>query len=474
MSSTSALDSLLSAASDTSSTGINISDILSAISGNTAAIDVDSAVSAAIYADRAPERVWENDQATLSSESSDLTAIEQATSTVSNDLQSLNSLSGPLYQRTVSSSESNVAATAASGTSAGTHTVEVSNLATTASWYSSEVASASTTLGTGSFTITTNSGTTKTISTGSGTTGDTLTDLASAINADNLGVTASVITDSTGSRLSVAADTSGSAANFSIAAASGGLTFTQPVVGQDASLTVDGVPIDSATNTVTGAIAGVTLTLLGASSTAADLTVAPDSDAVSTALSQFVSDYNSAIGLVNAQYTVNSSGNEGVLASDSTVSSLQNTLEGLINVTGTSTATVNSLGDLGITENSDGTLSLDASTLDGVLANSPSDLQTFLTGSALNGFANSAINTLNTFTDSADGAFTVDLNGISQQNSDLTTEINDFETNYIANQQTYLTAEFSQAEEALQQLPTEMSEINAELGNNNSSSNGNG
>jgi flagellar hook-associated protein 2 len=474
MSSTSALDSLLSSAS--SSNGIDISSILSAITGNTTAIDVNSAVSDAIYADRAPERVWQNDQTTLSNESSALTSIEQATTAVSNDLQSLNSLTGPLSERTVSSSSADVSATAASGTVAGNHTVVVNNLATTGSWYSGAVSSATTTLPTSSFTIVTSTGS-KAISTGSGTTGDTLNDLANAINGDSLGVTASVVTDSTGSRLAIIANSSGAAADFSVTSSSGGLSFTQAIAGQDASLSVDGIPIDSASNTVTGAIPGVTLTLLGASTTAADLTVASNTSAVSNAINQFVTDYNSAVGLVNAQYTVNSSGNEGVLAPDSTVSSLQSALGDLLNYASTpssgTTSTVNTLSDLGITENSDGTLSLDTSTLDNALTNNPNDVQNFLLGSALNGFANSAVNALNTFTDPVNGAFTLDLNGINNQNTDLTNEINDFENNYIASQQTALTAEFSSAEAALQQLPSQLKAIQAELGNN-SSSNGNG
>jgi hypothetical protein len=73
---------------------------------------------------------------------------------------------------------------------------------------------------------------------------------------------------------------------------------------------------------------------------------------------------------------------------------------------------------------------------------------------------------LNTYTEAANGAFTLDLSGISASNSDLTTEINDFETNYIANQQTVLTAMYSSAEIALQDLPREMQQIQAELGNN--------
>jgi hypothetical protein len=54
----------------------------------------------------------------------------------------------------------------------------------------------------------------------------------------------------------------------------------------------------------------------------------------------------------------------------------------------------------------------------------------------------------------------------------LTSQINAFETGYIANQQTTLTADYTEAEVALQQLPQEMAELNSELGFTSSSSNG--
>ena len=87
-------------------------------------------------------------------------------------------------------------------------------------------------------------------------------------------------------------------------------------------------------------------------------------------------------------------------------------------------------------QGSDGTLSVNSATLNSTLANNPSDVQNFFEGAALNGFANSMNNALSTFTEPANGAFTVDLSGISATNADLTTQISDFETNYIANQQT--------------------------------------
>jgi flagellar hook-associated protein 2 len=529
---------------------------------STPGIDVTAAVAAGIYADRAPERLWQADQTTLSNQTSALTAIQTATSALETDMESLNTVNGPLAARTVASSNPNyLEATAATGTAAGVHTVVVNSLASIGSWYSDLEASPTSTVPTSSMTITTNSGATATFPTGAGTTGDNLTDLATAINGANLGVTASVVSDSTGSRLAIVSNTSGAAAGFSITSANytgtswtspdiptgstlgansititiggtpttiattsgetyaqlatainglgigvtatagtdangtnlniastDGVTpftinepsfgFTQAVPAADASLTVDGVPIQSASNTVTGAISGVTLNLLGAApGSPISLTVASDASQVSTAINQFVTDYNTAIGLVNSQFTVDSSSNtEGVLASDPTIVNLQSTLEQAISymfTPTTGTTTVSSLNDLGITANSDGSLAVDSATLDNALANNPSDVQNFLEGPALNGFANSLYNSLNTFTMPSTGAFSVDLSSYATQNSALNSQINDFETNYIASQQTILTAEYSKAEVALQQLPQEMQQLNAELGfNSNGSSNG--
>ena len=70
--------------------------------------------------------------------------------------------------------------------------------------------------------------------------------------------------------------------------------------------------------------------------------------------------------------------------------------------------------------------------------------------------------------DSVDGAFTVDLQSISSQISDLEDTINNFETNYITPLQTRLQSQYSAAEIALQQLPTLTKQINTMLGYNNS------
>jgi len=295
--------------------------------------------------------------------------------------------------------------------------------------------------------------------------------MTAAVNNVPLGLTATAGSDTNGTNLTIA---SSGSSTFTLNEPAFG--FTQAAAATNASLTVDGVPVQSATNQVTGAIPGVTLTLLAASSgSPVDITVAPDATQISTAINQFVTDYNTALNLVNTQFkdtsSTDSSGNtttgQGVLASDPIVVQLQGVLEQAAAYSYTpasGTTTVSTLSDLGITTNDDGSLSVDSTTLNNALANNASDVTTFLQGSALNGFANSVYNAVETFTNPANGAFQVDLSSIASESASVTSEINDFETGYIAAQQKILTADYTQAEEALQALPTEMEQLNAELG----------
>jgi flagellar hook-associated protein 2 len=346
----------------------------------------------------------------------------------------------------------------------------VNSLASTASWASGTVASATTPLAGGSFTIIGPTGTSTSISTGTGT--STLNDVASTINGDNLGVTATVITDANGARLAIVSNTPGAANNFTVAAGSGGLGFSQAVPGANASLTVDGINLASASNTVTGALPGVTLNLLNASAgTNVSLAIAPDTTQASTAINQFVTDYNTAISDLNTQFTDAGSG-EGVLANDSDVRSLQSTLQNALDYVASGTTTVPDLSALGISVGNDGKLSVDSGTLTNALQNNFSDVQNFFQGTAMNGFANSVDQQLTSFISPGDGAFTVDLSSLSSEYNGLQTDITNFETNYITPLKAQLQSEYSQAEILLQQLPTEMQQINTELGLNNNSSSG--
>ena len=470
MSSVSSLNSLLSSLNSSSS--INLSEILQAALGaSSPGIDVNAAVSSAITAAEAPEQAWEAQIALLESQTGALTQIQTDATNLNNDVQALNSLTGPLSSMDVKSSNSNVVTgAAASGSAAGNYVVVVNGLAATASWTSATFSSSSADMPAGSFTITTGSGGTDTITT-DGT--QTLSTVAQQINSANLGLTANVVTDASGARIVVTANSSGSASNFSVSGSSG-FGFTQAVAGSNASLTVNGVSISSASNTVTGAVPGLTLNLLSASpGTQVSLAVAPDTTAAENAINQFVYDYNQAVTDLNTQFAFNTSTNsQGPLAGDTTVLNLQNDLLGALDYTYTpssGTTTMPNLSSMGISVNNDGTLTVDSATLESALSNNYSDVQSFFQGTSLNGFANMLDQQLTTFTAPGDGAFTVDLQNFGTETGTLQTDISNFQTNYIQPLQTQLQSDYSQAEIDLQQLPSEMKQIDQELGFNSSS-----
>ncbi len=444
-------------------------------SSGSGGIDVTSAVAAIIAADSAPETAWENQQAAIANQTAAIHQLQSESSNLSDQLNALNDVAGALGSISATSSDSTVVtATAQPGTTTGNHVIVVNHLAATASWYSSSVASSSTALAAGSFSITAN-GTTTAIPVGGTGDPDSLDALAASINSQSLGVSASVITDSSGARLALVSQSSGAAGNFSISSGSGssGLTFTQPVTGADASLTVDGVPITSASNTVTGAVSGLTLTLQGPSSpgTEVDLNLTANTGSIESAVDSFVSAYNTLITDVNSQFDYNSSTNtDGTLSSDSVVRGLQSSLLAATNYSAAGGSAFSSLAALGIATNQDGTLSVDSTSLESAINSNPGGVQAFFQGSAQNGFATALNSTLSTYTDPSEGAFTVDLSSLSSENQELSDQINTFQL-YITAEQATLTTEYNKANVALQELPTEIKQTQTLLGENNSSSN---
>jgi flagellar hook-associated protein 2 len=174
-------------------------------------------------------------------------------------------------------------------------------------------------------------------------TNQTLAGLAAAINSSGVGITASVLTDSSGSRLSLVSGTSGAGGDItvssnSIADGTTSLSYTSPVAGKDAQLTVDGVSLTSSSNTVANLIPGVTFQLLAPSATESDssleqvqVVIANDNSGVESTVATMVSDYNALISGINAQEGKDSSGNNEPLFGSPTLSLLQQQLLGGLN-----------------------------------------------------------------------------------------------------------------------------------------------
>jgi len=443
-----------------STTGINL-NITPASLTSGAGIDVSSVVNQILDSERGPEQIWQQQQSDLTLQTTDLTSINTNLSALQDKMNSLKDVLGALASMIATSAQTGiVTATAQNTAAAGVHTVVVTNLAKTASYYSDPVATSSTSLGNGVITLQVGQ-TPQTITIDS--TNNTLDGLAAYINKGSFGVTASVINDDQGSRLALVSKTSGTAGDVSVTSNTSGLALHQSSAGLDASFSMDGVPLHSATNTVTTALPGVTLNLVSeAPSTPVQITVAPDTAQATQAVNDFVSAYNAVMGSINSQFTVDATTNtEGPLAANSGLRSLQASLLSDVTYAIGGNDGFTSLSSLGINMADDGTLSVDSSTLSGVLSNNYSDFQNFFQSAS--GFGTNFGSDLTNLTDPTQGVLNLSLAENASVQKMLTQQISDFEDRLSQQQQT-LTTQYSQVNAALEEYPMLLAQVESQLG----------
>lgn len=210
-----------------------------------------------------------------------------------------------------------------------------------------------------------------------------------AINGADMGITASIIFDGTYQRLALSADKTGAANSLEITAAdndgnnadAAGLSLfafnasatnmVQTQAAQDVSgLTIDGIAVSSASNTLTDVINGLTVKLLDAGSST--LTVAYNKDSVSAAVSSFVDKYNGLISTMRDLSSYNAdTGEAGLLNGDGVLRNVESQVRRVFSnvVTGLN-GPYRQLADIGITRSSsDGTLVLDNAKLQTAIDN---------------------------------------------------------------------------------------------------------
>jgi flagellar hook-associated protein 2 len=440
-------------------------------------IDVGSVVTAILKPQTASVTTLQNQQTDLSTQAGLLSGYNNNLTSLAAAVVALANPSGPLASQSATSSDSSIlTASAATTATTGTHQIVVSNLATTGTLYTDPLTNGTTSFLTSPATsgdiklqVGGASGTTHDIVITQGS-NDTLNTLASYINTQKWGVTASVVTDANGARLALYSQSTGTPGALAITNNDTGLTFNAPVGGTNASLTIDGVPYSSATNTVSGAIAGVTLNLASAvPATTVQLTVGPDTAQATAAINSFVTAYNALIGDLNTQFTVDPTTNtEGPLGGDVALRSLQSSLLNDVSYSITGNSGLVNLASLGIDMNNDGTLTVNTVATDihpslaNVLATNPSAVQTFFQNASGTGFANNFNNDLANLTDPTSGILNLDIADNTTHQNALTTQITNLQDRLTAQQQS-LTLEYDQVNANLEAYPSLLLEVTSEI-----------
>jgi len=378
-------------------------------SSTTTALDVPTLVSQLMAVERRPIDTLNT---RISSYQTKISSFGTLSGLVSGFQSASQNLGNTLQKLAATPSDPGVlSATAGSTAVPGTYSVNVSKLAQAQGLVAAGQASSSAAIGSGAATTVTfdfgtiSGGTLSNgvysgaafTSNGNGTasitidsTNNTLEGIRDAINAAGAGVTATIVNDGTGTpyRLTLSAGSSGVSHSMKITTSggdgaidsllgydpAGAQNLTQTVAAQNADLTVNGIAITSASNTVSEAIQGVTLTLTNTTATPASLSVARDTTAINTAASGFVDAYNALASQIKSRSAYGTNGSAGgALAGDGTLRTMQDQLRGIFN-TPASGGTLTSLAEVVIAFQKDGSLSLDSGKLNSAIAANFSDV----------------------------------------------------------------------------------------------------
>ncbi|MGA2147725.1 MAG: flagellar filament capping protein FliD [Bryobacteraceae bacterium] len=399
-----------------------------------------------------PMQLMQDEVTTLTGQQTALTTLEGDFVSLQGAVASINSAVQGTPTAT-SSDTSVVTASANSNALAGTYSIEVDQAgsssvalsnagSTTVTDPSSQNISSSS-----SFTLTVN-GVATTIT----PSGNTLDDLVNAINGAGAGVSATIVNmgGSSGAdyRLVLTSDELGP---DTIQLNDGATDLMSPLSsGALAEYKVNGSSTDvTSTSSQVTLSPGLTVTIQpdATAGNSATVTVTTDYSGLSTALSSFVSAYNSAVTAVQAQ----TGQNAGTLSGDSTVYQLENILDNIAEYTGSGSGSVNSLTDLGLDLDSTGQLSFDSSTFSSL---NTTDIQSFLGSASTGGFLQMATNAATSATDNSTGIIENNVSALQTQITNENSLISN-QQDMITNMETNLETKLSAADAAIATLESE-------------------
>ncbi len=221
---------------------------------------------------------------------------------------------------------------------------------------------------------------------------DTLTDLQNDINNLGAGLSAEIITGSSSTpyRLALTATQSGQAGNMIVDASQiGGMSLEEMAQGQDALLALGNasasasnapVVVSSSSNTFTGVLPGVSLQVESATGQPVSVSVGNDGTNIATNLQSFVTNYNSFRSQLTTDTAYNTTTETGaVLSNDTVAMQLDTQLSQLLTNQFVSSGPVQSLADVGITVQSNGTLSFNQNQFESAWNADPTAVQQMFT-----------------------------------------------------------------------------------------------
>ena len=223
---------------------------------------------------------------------------------------------------------------------------------------------------------------------------NTLSGIRDAINAGDLGVNASIVNDGVTNRLVISSKDSGAANSMKISVsdadgtnfdtsglsqlaydptltAGAGKNLSELQAAKSSIVDIDGITVTKSSNVVTDALEGVTLNLLKVQlGTPVDVTVGRDQTTVEKSVTDFVKAFNDINTTLRNLTKYDSTGkSSGVLLGDATTRSISTKIKLTLSNALTSNGTLNSLSQIGVSFQKEGTLLLDSTKLKAAIQN---------------------------------------------------------------------------------------------------------
>jgi len=446
---------------------------ISVTTGIASGIDYEAIVEAFLEVEQVKIDNYEAKKEDFASEISALGEVKSALSTFQDAVDDLAD-SWDFFAYTATSSDEDILTVSASNDAVeGSYTFEVTQVAAPEIIVGSAgFSSSSDTVGGGTISITVGSAATVDVTIDSDS---TLSEVRSAINNADAGVTASIVEVSDGSyALMLTAGENGESITFSISDEDGDNTdssglsalYADPATGSMdvaqtgtmAQITFGDVTFESSSNEFDGVIEGVTLNLNSAEvGTAVTVTVARDNAAMTEKMQTLVDSYNSLITLMDEYQDEGDEESYGILFGDSTTNNLRSKLySNLFTKIDNGDSDYTYLSQLGVEVQDDGYLTFDEDTFEDALADDAEGVQNFFTTNDT-GFADIINETLDTYLD-WDGIFATKIDGLESSKDRIDDKIEYLEDK-LDEYEERLRARFT----ALETLLSELTGVQASL-----------
>ena len=430
------------------STGVNYQDLISKL----------------IELERQPIKILKGKKSNYNSRISTYTDLSSKLSDLNSAANNLKTSSN-FYVKSVSVTDDTVlGATVSSSASVGNYTVSVTSLASeekeihngTGLTAETDVVNSS---GSDKIFQYTYDGTQTSVTVADGT---TLAGLRNLINddANNPGVSATVVNDGTNYRLILTGDDTGATKTITVDAGTTLSGFSSADFSDadkqaaDAFFSVDGLTITRESNSISDVITGVTFNLMKDSSSTT-VSVTADKDSIKDQITEFVTAYNNVSSFISTNSKYNDTDKTvGTLTGERTARALQEKLRNIVSgsVSGLS-GDISILTEIGITTDyKTGKLEIDTTTLDTKLGSNLDDIAE-LFGDSSNGLAVQLYDHITAVKSTVDGAIPMREKGLKDIIANIDKSIKNMEYR-IDRTEANLTRKFTALESLVSSMNT--------------------